>query len=91
MTTPEIIFLSFFVLMLGGYGIYREASRKETVRSKGYIISWFILAGLYFLKVASYLHRGFSPAEMAPFILLAFVFLGSGIAALLNRKKRKNL
>ena len=85
---PEIIFLSAFVLMFGGYRIYTAASGKEGRYSKGHALTWFLCAGLDVISALIDLSKGLSPADPIPHLLIALIFAVLGLLELRGIKRQ---
>ena len=85
---PEIIFLSAFILLFGGYRIYAKITGKGDGFSKWNAGGLFFCAGLDLVSILLKLHRGVSLADLIPECLVALVFAALGVIELRRAKGR---
>ena len=88
-TKSEIIFLSVFVLALGGYRIFQEASKKSSAGSRWYAAGYFLCAGVDLFTLLRDLHQGIAPGDLIPHFLIAAVLLILGLLEVRSVRKHK--
>ena len=84
----EIIFISAFVLMLGGYRLYTTVTGKEGRYSKGRALTWFICAGLDLCSIFLYLYQDIALGDLIPHVLIAVLFALLGAFELRGVKRQ---
>lgn len=87
-SVPEIIFLSAFILLFGGYRVYTEATGKTGPFSKWYAAGSFLCAGLELVDIVLWLRRDLSLGDMIPECLSVLIFLALGVIELRRAKGR---
>lgn len=86
----EIVFMSVFVLALGGYRIYTKTTKETAGHSKWYAAGYFLCAGLDLFTVFWDLRRGIAPGDLIPHFLIVILFIVFGALELWGAKKKKN-
>ena len=85
----EIIFISAFILMFGGYRIYTAIAGQEGRYSKGSALTCFICAGLDLFSIFLYLYQDVALGDLIPHVLIAVLFTVLGVLELRGVKKQK--
>ena len=89
-STSEMILFSSFVLMLGGYRIFQEATNKGAAGSVWIAAGYFLIAALNFFEGFLDFRKGrISPTDLIPGILIAAVFLILGLLEVRHIRKNK--
>jgi len=91
-STAEMLFFSAFVLIVGGYRIFREAAKKDSAGSVWFAGGYFLCAGLDLIDAFLDLQKErITPTDLIPEILVAAVFLILGLMEVRRIIKHKKI